>query len=194
MAVEYVNKPTAPPRTSKAAQTAAKKASGKRQEREDAANGIGQLAAFGAIIVGYHADAGAIMKYGPGIAHELANIAENNAGMARSLDYLTEVGPYAGLITVTLPLVAQILANHNIAKAEHLAGLGVVHPDALAAKVKTDLARQAAQAMAEQRAAETELAEMQQYHEENVAYDAAHPDDGMRENGSEPAGARMGAQ
>jgi hypothetical protein len=138
-----------------------KRASAKQKAREEAANGVGQILAFGCMVAGQLADAGAIGLHWPNLAHEAAAVAETDEKMGKALDYLLEVGPYGNLIVVTLPLVGQFLANHKIVKAEALAGAGVVHPEALEADVKAEMARRAMAAIQQQREAEQELARMQ---------------------------------
>lgn len=133
----------------------------KMQAREEAANGIGQILSFGCMATGQMADAGAIGLHWPNIAHEAAQVAETDEKIAKALDYLLEVGPYGNLIVVTLPFVAQILVNHKILKAEQMAGANVVHPDSLEAQAKAHMARQAMQAIRQQRQAEEELRQMQ---------------------------------
>lgn len=140
----------------------------KTQAREEAANGIGQLLGFGFMVSGQHADAGAISRHWPAIAHEAAACAEHDQKMAKALDYLLEVGPYGNLIVVTLPLVAQLMVNHKMAKPEAMAGAGVVHPETLAADVKATLARQAAEAVRMQHEAEQELAQLQMQAQESA--------------------------
>jgi hypothetical protein len=129
----------------------------KTKGREDAANGIFQLAGFGLIMTKNYADAGALGKHSPKISHELALLSEKNEGVGRVLDYMTEAGPYAGLITAVMPLVLQVMVNHNMLKAEGMPGAGVVAPAALEAQVKADMARQTAEALKAQREAEAEL-------------------------------------
>lgn len=138
-----------------------KRASVKQKAREEAANGVGQILAFGCMVAGQLADAGAIGLHWPNVAHEAAAIAETDEKMAKGLDYLLEVGPYGNLIVVVLPLVGQLLANHHIVKPEALAGAGVVHPEALEADVKAEMARRAMEAIRQQREAEAELRRMQ---------------------------------
>lgn len=172
MALDLSNVATAPPRKTTAtarrttttagpAQPQTLYASPKAKDREEAANGIFQLAGFGMIVTKNYADAGALGKYGPGIAHELAGLAEKNDGIAKILDYMGEAGPYAGLITAVMPLILQIMANHNMVKAEALAGAGVVAPAALSATVQADMARQTAEALKAQRDAEAEIRNIQ---------------------------------
>jgi len=183
-----------PPRQQKVKEQ--KAPSGKLGARAEALNGFMQAGAFGLIVAGQPADAGALGKYGPGIADEAAKLAEQNDGVARVIDYVTEVGPYAGLFTAAMPLVLQLLANHGVMKPEQLAGAGVVPPEALAAEVKADLARMQMEALRAQNAAEADLAQMQQEAAESqVPTAATFPDapvvsDVAAQNGR----AAMGAQ
>jgi len=92
------------------------------------------------------------------VAGELVALSEKNEKIANALDYLTEAGPYAGLIVACMPLVLQICANHGLIKAELVATGGVVPPAALESQVKADMARQASEALRAQQEAERELA------------------------------------
>ena len=134
----------------------------KTDAREEAVNGIFQLVQFGAIIFGQYADAGAIGLHGPAISHETATLANQKPGVGKAIDTLLEVGPYAALITAVMPLTLQVLVNHKVLKAESLVGANVVTPEALAADVKTSLAKQQSDAMKRQAAAEMELAVLQE--------------------------------
>ena len=155
-------KAAAPPpaKAPRAARAPEPRASGKQKAREEAANGIGQILAFGCMVSGNLADAGAIGMHWPVIAHEAAVIADTDSKMATGLDYLLEVGPYGNFIVALLPFAAQLLVNHGLVKAEAMAGAGVVHPDALAAEVKRDMALKAMEAMRAQQEAEAQLREM----------------------------------
>lgn len=145
------------PRTS-AAKSAAPAGSSRLAAREEAANGIFQLAGFACIVFKQYADAGAIGNHSAAISHEAAKLAETNEGVGKALDYLMEAGPYAGLVTAMLPLAMQLAANHNMIKAEYVSGAGVVSPDALTAQVKADMARHAQESLIAQKTAEKELA------------------------------------
>lgn len=169
MALDLSSAPVAPPRRTpgtKAAQSKPQTAqvigytNPKTKEREEAANGLFQLAGFGLILTKNYADAGAIGKHSPKISHELALLSEKNDGVAHILDYLTEAGPYAGLITAVMPLTLQLLVNHKILKAEGMSGAGVVSPEALSAEVRADMARQTAEAVRSQQKAENELRQL----------------------------------
>lgn len=145
-----------------------KKASPKRAAREEAANGVGQIIAFGCMVSGNLADAGAVGMHWPTMAHEAAVIADSDAKMATGLDYLLEVGPYGNFIVACLPFVAQLLVNHKLVKPEAMAGAGVVHPEALEAQVKRDMAQKAMEAMREQREAEAQMRKMAEEMSANV--------------------------
>lgn len=147
--------------TASAQRAPEKKLSKKAEAREEAANGIGQLLSFGAMAAGWLPDAGAIGNHWPAIAHEAAAVAETDEKLAKGLDYLLEVGPYGNLIVATLPLVAQLLVNHGILKAEAMGGAGVVHPETLTVQVQAHLTRTHMAALQQQREAEAELAAMQ---------------------------------
>jgi hypothetical protein len=133
---------------------------GKTAAREEAANGLFQLAGFGCVVARQYADAGAINMHGAKIAHELAVLSEQSEPIAKGLDYIMEAGPYAGLIVAVMPLALQIMANHGLIKAELVAGGGVVPPQALESQVKAEMAKQASEALRAQEAAEEELALM----------------------------------
>lgn len=151
----------APPRSGNAkpsGKTETKTVRGKIASREEAANGAFQLIGFGCIITHQYADAGAINMHGAAVARELALLSEKNAGIARGLDYLTEAGPYAGLITALMPFTLQIMANHNLIRADMLAGAGVVPPEALAGEVRAQMTLQAREAVRAQKEAEARLA------------------------------------
>jgi hypothetical protein len=130
-------------------------------EREDAVNGVFQLAGLGCIMFGQYSDAGAISLHCPPIAHEIAELAEKNEQVAKGVDVLLQVGPYAGLVAAIMPLVLQLMANHKVVDADKMPGANVVKPEVLEAQVKTSMAKQAMMAMQAQREAEEELAEMQ---------------------------------
>jgi hypothetical protein len=137
-----------------------------REQREEAVNGIFQLVGLGAIVLGQFADAGAIDLHAPAIAKETADLAETNEQVAKGTDMLLQVGPYAALIAVGMPLVFQVLANHNIIPWEKMPGTNVVSPDILESRVKTQMAQMAIMALQAQQEAEMELARMQQEYQE----------------------------
>ena len=152
----------APPRKAPRASSAGNSAASKKTAANEVAlNGIAQIAGFALIMGGQYADAGAVGQHMPGIAHEVAVLADSNERVANAIGYLTEVGPYAGLMTAVMPLALQILANHNRIPADKVAAAGVVSPATLEAHVRTEMAQAEAFAMAQQREAEDQLARLQ---------------------------------
>lgn len=151
---------TAPPKVDRPPTQTQKRQSGKLQERAVAVQGLFQLLGFGCIVVGWHADAGAIGEHSPAVSRELASLSEKNASVAKFIDSLTEAGPYAGLIIAVMPLTLQILANHGILKGD-MSAVGVKPPTVLEAEVKTSLALKQAEVLRAQGDAEARLAQMQ---------------------------------
>jgi hypothetical protein len=164
MALDLTGAVQAPPRSTRGASQTAKresvKVSGKLAARHEAATGIAQLVGFGCIVTRQYADAGAIGMHSPPIIDELVALSDKNEKIGKALDYLTEAGPYAGLIVAVMPLALQIMANHGLVKAELISGAGVVPPVALESQVRADMARQAAEALKAQQTAEAELAQI----------------------------------
>lgn len=171
------NNTTPPPK--KAATSKPEKEMTIPERREYAVNGLFQLGSLGCVLLGQHADAGAISIHGPNIAHEVSDLASQNDQIANAVDKLLTVGPYAGLVGAVLPFFMQIAVNHGIIKADKLpAESDIVAPEVLEAQVKTALARQQMEAMQRQREAERELAEMRAEWErisaEDDEYDRTH--------------------
>jgi hypothetical protein len=117
-----------------------------------------QTAGLVCTITGQHADAGAIALHAPSLVPLYARTAEQYEPLGKLLDYFTTTGPLAEIAFATLPFVMQILANHKIVKP--VAAMGVLPPEALAADIRAGLARQQAEALAKQEAAEAELRAM----------------------------------
>lgn len=136
-------------------------AKGRHAERIDAVDGIFQLAGLGCIMTGQYADAGAIDMHGHGVSVEVAELAAKNDGVAKVVDTLLQVGPYAGLVAAVMPLAMQLLANHKVVPAEKMSAGGVVSPSVLEAQVKTAMAEQAMEAMRAQKEAQSRLEAMQ---------------------------------
>lgn len=114
--------------------------------REEAVGGIFQMVSFGLLMAGQVPDAGAVAEHGPKIATQTAILADDNEGVAKIVDFLTAVGPYAGLFSAVLPLALQILVNHGrVPMAPMLAGMGVKDP----LQIRAEYDQQRAQQMAE---------------------------------------------
>lgn len=147
----------APPRNSRGRATAAPRKT-VADSRTEAVTGIFQLIGFGCVVTGNYADAAAIGMHSDGISGEIVKLGAQNEKIGKGIDYLNEVGPYAGLISVAMPLVLQLLANHGRLDATKVPGLS--RPEILEAKVKAQMAAQAA-------------AEMRQAQEAQAEYDRA---------------------
>jgi hypothetical protein len=127
--------------------------------RFDAVQGIWQVLGMGCIAMHQYADAGAISMHSPAISREIVELAETNEQIAKGVDSLLQVGPFAGLIVAGMPLVMQLLVNHKRIPVDKLsADTGVISPELLESQVKTDMARMQLRALREQREAEQELA------------------------------------
>jgi hypothetical protein len=131
-----------------------------KELRLEAVNGIFQIGQFACLAFGQFADAGAIGLHGPGMAQETVELADQNPKIAKYVDLLIEVGPYAGLIGAALPFIAQLMVNHGLFKAEAFANAGVVSPDSLESEMKTILMQKQMEAMRKQREMEDELHKM----------------------------------
>jgi len=127
-------------------------------KRLDAVNGLFQIAQMGLVIGGQYADAGAIGMHGEAISTEIVALADQNAKIAKSVDYLTEVGPYAGLVAALLPFAMQLAANHKAIPAEKVPG--VMQPEVLEMQMRTEVKKQAMRQMQEAEQAQREYDEM----------------------------------
>lgn len=105
----------APPRKSDGTPTRKPRLSAptKKSAREEAVTGVFQLVQFACVTGGNYADAAAIGAHAENISHEIVELADVNESVAKAIDFLLTAGPYAGLVTACLPLVLQIMANHN---------------------------------------------------------------------------------
>ena len=129
--------------------------------------GIGQISQAVLIMKGWYADAGAVALHGPNLARETASLAAQNERIGNAIDYLNSAGPYSGILLAGLQMGMQIAANHGKIDASAAAGLGVMEPDVLEAKIKADvetqranLMRQVAEATQESKRAQNVLTEL----------------------------------
>ena len=137
-----------------------------QQKRSDAINGLWQIAGLGCVFMRQYSDAGAISMHGPIITKEVVDLADTNEQIAKSIDQLLQVGPYAGLVTAVLPLAMQILVNHKRIPVEKLpAESGIVDPEILEAQVKTEMLRMQLEALKAQREMEKEVEAMRAEYE-----------------------------
>lgn len=131
-------------------------------KREEAILGGFQVGALLAVTFGQFADSGAISMHAENVSHQTALMAEDNEAFAAGIDSFLKVGPYAGLIGAALPMVLQLLVNHNLIPSKFIPGGQVVPPDILEAQVKTDLIKMQMEAMKAQQDAEDELNRMRE--------------------------------
>jgi hypothetical protein len=127
----------------------------KLEGRAEAVDGILQLGAAVCVLTRNHADAQAIDDHRTDISIECAKVAADNEQFGNLLDRLSNVGPYAGLLTAVMPLALQLAVNHKRMEA---GVMGTVSPEVLEAKVKADIAEKKTAALqsaheAQQRAA-----------------------------------------
>jgi hypothetical protein len=148
--------------TRKATSTVTQEPESRRDVRYEGLNALGQTGQGLLLVTGFVADAGAVGKFWPGIAHELSNLAETNETIAGVADFLVKTGPYTALITAVLPLAMQIAVNHNMVSPVIGAGLGAVPKDVLEAQMMAEVMQQQAQAMRQQQAARENLAKARQ--------------------------------
>lgn len=85
--------------------------------------GIAQLGAFVASFVS-PLDAVAVTDHAPRIAEAVQVTADNDPKFAAAMDKLLSAGPYAALISATVPMVVQMLGNHGKVPPEVVKGMG----------------------------------------------------------------------
>jgi hypothetical protein len=125
--------------------------------RQEALDGVLQLVQFGCLAFGDFKDAGAVGVFGPPMANETVSIAKDNEKVAEKVDLLIKVGPYAGLIAAIIPFLAQLMVNRGIFKAEQFANAGVMEPEMLEVRMKTEILHKAAETRRQQMEAQDEL-------------------------------------
>ncbi len=81
-------------------------------------------------------DSAALTLHGPTVAAAIAQVAADNANVARVLDKAAQVGPYGALFAALMPLAVQIAANHKIIPPN--ADLGILPPDVLMDRLDPD--------------------------------------------------------
>ena len=130
--------------------------------RQKALDGVLQLGQFGCLAFGNYADAGAIGVFGPPMAAETVKLSNDNPKVAKWVDMLIEVGPYAGLVAAAIPFLAQLMVNHKVFKAEQFGNAGVMEPEMLETRMKTEVLHKAAEARRQQMAAQEELRKVEE--------------------------------
>lgn len=106
--------------------------------------------AWGVLAISAPADAGALQLHGPGMVEAWNALAQENAQVARGIEWLTTGSAYGAVVMATVPMVLQVLANHGRLDHQRLGALGVQHPGDLAELTAQDVAemQQAAAAQA----------------------------------------------
>lgn len=144
------------------------------EARQRGLAGLATLAHTGALMMGWQADAATIAEYGPDIATEIAHTADTNDTIAKGVDWLCQVGPYGKLITLCVPFIMQLAANHKLIPANTP---GVKSPEVLASQMNAQLVRMQAEAKREQMQAMREAREAQErFQEELQAYENRQPE------------------
>lgn len=85
--------------------------------------GITQMLAFGASFFS-PLDGVAIQDHAPKLADAVQVTADNDPKFAGAMDRILSAGPYAALLSATIPLVVQILHNHDKVPGEIVKGMG----------------------------------------------------------------------
>lgn len=131
------------------------------EKRVDGLLGIAQLVQGGLLMFGQWADAATMGTHSEPLAREAVKLADSSEAWAKPIDFLIELGPYAGLISAGLPFVMQLMANHKMLNAGMLINQGVVPPELLEAQMKAQVARQVSEAMKAQKMAAEQAKEAQ---------------------------------
>lgn len=123
--------------------------------RTEAVTALGSFAQLPLMLTGQYADMGAVTVHWPKISGEIAKLAATNEQIARLVDPLMQVGPYAGLITAVLPFAVQIGVNHGrIAPG----AMGSVPAATLESQIKAEIAKSELHALQVQQEAEEQAA------------------------------------
>lgn len=176
MPLDLASGPKPPPTRTRRPATGAKAveektASTLEATRRESLESLFQIGAAVAMATSNHADAAACHRHGPGIAKEAAPLGSRYEQFGKMLDWIGQVGPFAGLLAATLPFALQIAANHGRVPYAAVAQFGVVEPQVLTMQVQAELAQRAAQEMREQaearRAAQAAMDEITRIQEED---------------------------
>jgi hypothetical protein len=98
-----------------------------------------------------YADVGTLAAHWPGVAAEIAKLADSQPQIAKLIDPLIQVGPYTGLIAALLPFVMQVGVNHKLLAP---GAMGTLPAATISAQVEGALARQELDALRTQYEAE----------------------------------------
>lgn len=92
--------------------------------------GIAQLVCAPLMVVA-PADAAAVAHHAPNIVEALQSTSEVSPGLAGLLDRILTVGPWALVVSATLPLLVQLAANHKVIPVGMAVSMGAEDPDAI---------------------------------------------------------------
>jgi hypothetical protein len=114
----------------------------KAKTKTDYRPGFLGLAQMGAFVASFFSplDAVAVTDHAPNIAEAVQVTADNDPKFAAAMDRILSTGPYAALIAAAVPMVVQILHNHDKVPGEIVKGMGGRTKD----EVTRDLMTQAA--------------------------------------------------
>ncbi|WP_301177228.1 hypothetical protein [Actinomadura geliboluensis] len=94
---------------------------------------------WGVLAISAPADAGALKVHGPGMVEAWNALAQENATVARGIEWLTTGSAYGAVVMATVPMVLQVLANHGRLPHQQLGALGVQDPAELAEVTAADV-------------------------------------------------------
>lgn len=111
------------------------------QTRKDFTGPLDDLArlGWGVLAVSSPADAAALKVHAPGMVQAWNALAQENAAVARGIEWLTTGSAYGAVVMATVPMVLQVLANHGRLDHERLGALGVHDPAGLAEITAADV-------------------------------------------------------
>lgn len=98
----------------------------KSKTKTDYRPGFRGIAQMGAFVAGFFSphDAVAVLDHTEGIAEAVQVTADSDPKFAAAMDRILSAGPYAALLSATIPLVMQICHNHGVINDQMIKGLG----------------------------------------------------------------------
>lgn len=98
----------------------------KAKTKTDYRPGFLGLAQMGSFVASFFSplDAVAVTDHAPRIAEAVQVTADNDPKFAAAMDRILSAGPYAALISACVPMVVQILGNHDKVPGEIVKGMG----------------------------------------------------------------------
>jgi len=95
--------------------------------------------AWGVLAVSSPADAAALKFHGPGMVEAWNALAQENATVARGIEWLTTGSAYGAVVMATVPMILQVMSNHGRLPHERLGAIGVQDPGVLAEITAADV-------------------------------------------------------